>query len=107
MSDPAEAWRLFGQVFEMRHILSHELATDLDLNKEETKRLLLMAQDFMQDTAKWIAQNIDPQRNLNREERQRRRHQKLHDVRTESKKLTDQELRDLRRIEGMEGPSKD
>lgn len=103
MSDPEESWRLLGQAFEKRHILSHELATDLQLDREEIKRLLLMAQEFMQAAAEWIAQTIDPDRNLSPEERDERSLRELAGVKANSIELTKRVREGLKGVEGMEG----
>ncbi len=106
MSNPEEAWKLLGQVFEKRHILSHELATDMEMDKEETRRLLLMAQEFMSASAEWVEQTIDPNRTLSREEREKRWAKWIAELRLDAKTLHDRVRRNLKDIEGMDGARK-
>lgn len=87
MSKPQKAWRHLGQVFEKRHILSHEIASDLQLSESEIRELLITSQEFMRASAEWIAQLIDPNKGLSYEEIQRRRLQKLDKARSTVKML--------------------
>jgi hypothetical protein len=49
-----------GKVFGLRHILCHELAPDIALDKAETRLLLLASQEFIKASAIWFAKLQNP-----------------------------------------------
>jgi hypothetical protein len=106
MSNPEEAWRQLGQVFDTRHILSHEIAVDLELNENETRELLTMTQDFIRASAEWIAQLIDPNKGVSIAEIQRRKAQEMETARSTVRKLFQRVTQLTRKIEGMDGSRK-
>jgi hypothetical protein len=67
--DPDVTWRHLGKVFELRHVLCHELAADLQLDEQEIKGLLLTSQQFMAAAALWLDHLEHPDPPLSREER--------------------------------------
>jgi hypothetical protein len=66
ISNPKDTWSRLDSAFDLRHILCHELAADIDLNEEEMRLLLLASQDFIKASAAWIEgierPNIDKMR---------------------------------------------
>jgi hypothetical protein len=54
LTNPNATWKQLDQVFETRHILCHELAQDLVIDEEDTRLLLIAAQDFMKASATWV-----------------------------------------------------
>jgi len=54
ITSPNDAWARLSKVFELRHILCHELAPDLSVDESETRLLLLAAQEFVRASAAWI-----------------------------------------------------
>jgi hypothetical protein len=60
ISDPEATWAHLGKVFGLRHILCHELAPDIALDKAETRLLLLASQEFIKASAIWFAKLQNP-----------------------------------------------
>jgi hypothetical protein len=60
IADPKAAWAHLGKVFEVRHILCHELASTVVLDKAETRLLLLAAQDFLKASSIWFDKLQNP-----------------------------------------------
>jgi hypothetical protein len=67
--DPDLTWRHLGKVFELRHVLCHELAADLQLDEQAIRGLLLTSQQFMTAAAQWLDHLEHPDPPLSREER--------------------------------------
>jgi hypothetical protein len=60
ISNPKETWARLGAVFEQRHILCHELASELVLDDSEIRALLLAAQEFTKASAIWMDKLQNP-----------------------------------------------
>ena len=60
ISNPEDTWARLGGVFETRHILCHELASDLMLDGAEIRTLLLLTQEFTRASAIWIDKLQNP-----------------------------------------------
>lgn len=60
ITSPNDTWARLSKVFEIRHILCHELASDLSVDGAETRLLLLTAQEFVQASAVWIGDIESP-----------------------------------------------
>lgn len=75
--DPKTTWGQLGRVFELRHILCHELAADLEIDDSDTRTLLITAQQFMSASAAWFEKLENPNPPLSREQRLRRARESL------------------------------
>ena len=54
ITSPEETWSRLSRVFELRHILCHELAPDIIVDESETRLLLIAAQEFVRASAAWL-----------------------------------------------------
>jgi hypothetical protein len=81
ITNPDDTWSRLSKVFELRHILCHELAADLKIDESETRLLLLAAQEFVRASAAWLESLEAP--NIRRRMQERSRTQSAHRARAE------------------------
>lgn len=60
IKDSNESYKTIREIFEIRHILAHESATNIELEKEKISCAIVMCKEFLETLSDFVEHNISP-----------------------------------------------